>query len=151
VLQEFERIDQRGGVLGAMETMYQRGKIQDESLYYERLKHSGELPIIGVNTYLDPAKEGGVMETPELRRATEDEKRGQIARLRDFQKRHAKEAPGCVGAPADGRAGGREHLRRADERGARGESRSDHEGALRSGRRVPAQLVERTSGRVFSR
>jgi methylmalonyl-CoA mutase len=70
VLQEFERIDQRGGVLGAMETMYQRGKIQDESLYYERLKHSGELPIIGVNTYLDPAKDGGVMETPELRRAT---------------------------------------------------------------------------------
>ena len=96
VLQEFERIDQRGGVLGAMETMYQRGKIQDESLYYERLKHSGELPIIGVNTYLDPAKEGGVMETPELRRATEDEKRGQIARLRDFQKRHAKEAPAAL-------------------------------------------------------
>jgi methylmalonyl-CoA mutase len=96
VLQEFERIDQRGGVLGAMETMYQRGKIQDESLYYERRKHSGELPIIGVNTYLDPAKEGGVMETPELRRATEEEKRGQIARLRDFQKRHAKEAPAAL-------------------------------------------------------
>src|SRR6185503_3001804 len=96
VLQEFERIDQRGGVLGAMETMYQRGKIQDESLYYERLKHSGELPIIGVNTYLDPAKEGGVMETPELRRASEAEKRGQITRLRDFQKRHAAEAPAAL-------------------------------------------------------
>jgi isobutyryl-CoA mutase len=96
VLQEFERIDQRGGVLGAMETMYQRGKIQDESLYYERLKHSGELPIVGVNTYLDPAKEGGVMETPELRRATEDEKKGQIARLRAFQKRHANEAPAAL-------------------------------------------------------
>ncbi len=54
MLEEFERINDRGGVLGAMETQYQRGKIQEESMYYEHLKHSGELPIIGVNTYLNP-------------------------------------------------------------------------------------------------
>jgi methylmalonyl-CoA mutase len=90
VLKEFERIDRRGGVLGAMETQYQRGKIQEESLHYEHLKHSGELPLIGVNTFLDPKTladdwEG---ETPELRRATPEEKMDQIQRLRDFQARH---------------------------------------------------------------
>jgi methylmalonyl-CoA mutase len=92
VLQEFERISERGGVLGAMETGYQRGKIQDESLHYESLKHDGSLPIVGVNTFLDPeaAKDPGPIE---LRRSTEEEKQGQITRLRDFQARHAEEAP----------------------------------------------------------
>ena len=92
VLLEFERISERGGVLGAMETGYQRGKIQDESLTYETLKHDGRLPIIGVNTFRNPeaAGEAGPVE---LRRSSEAEKQGQIARLRDFQARHAEEAP----------------------------------------------------------
>ncbi len=87
VLCEFERISERGGVLGAMETGYQRGKIQDESMLYEHRKHDGSLPIIGVNRFLDPnAKEGST--SIGLSRSTEQEKRSQIARLRDFQQRH---------------------------------------------------------------
>ena len=86
VLAEFERISERGGVLGAMETGYQRGKIQQESLYYEQRKHDGSLPIIGVNTFLsEAAEEHGPIE---LSRATEDEKRSQIERLRKFQQDH---------------------------------------------------------------
>ena len=92
VLEEFERLSERGGVLGAMETGYQRGKIQDESLIYETLKHDGRLPIVGVNTFRNPdgAGEAGPVE---LRRSSEAEKQGQIARLRDFQARHADRAP----------------------------------------------------------
>ena len=86
VLQEFERIAERGGVLGAMETGYQRGKIQEESLHYETLKHTGEYPIIGVNTFLNPEPEDEVV--PELQRSTEDEKQNQINRLREFQARN---------------------------------------------------------------
>ncbi|MGQ0636022.1 MAG: fused isobutyryl-CoA mutase/GTPase IcmF [Planctomycetaceae bacterium] len=93
VLAEFERISLRGGVLGAMETQYQRAKIQEESLHYERLKHSGELPIIGVNAYLNPHAEQALRQPAALTRATYDEKTSQIRRLREFQKRHAKEAP----------------------------------------------------------
>ncbi len=91
VLQEFERLSARGGVLGAMETGYQRGRIQDESLHYETLKHDGTLPIIGVNTFLNPKGET-VPPTIELARSTEEEKQSQIRRLREFQARHAKEA-----------------------------------------------------------
>ena len=88
VLAELERLSDRGGVLGAMETGYQRGRIQDESLLYEQRKHDGSLPIIGVNTFLPP--EGvTVPDTLELRRATEEEKQEQIRRLRDFKARHA--------------------------------------------------------------
>ncbi len=87
VLVEFERLSERGGVLGAMETGYQRGRIQDESLHYETLKHDGTLPIIGVNTFVDP-EAGGVAATPELARSTEDEKKNQIRRLREFHRRH---------------------------------------------------------------
>ncbi|MDX1530425.1 MAG: methylmalonyl-CoA mutase family protein, partial [Rhodothermales bacterium] len=93
VLLEFERINDRGGVLGAMETMYQRGKIQEESLYYEHKKHSGELPIIGVNTFQsngETQEEPGVVP---LMRSTEEEKRRQIANLKAFQARHADRAP----------------------------------------------------------
>jgi len=91
VLAEFDKMSERGGVLGAMETGYQRGKIQDESLYYERLKHDGSLPIVGVNTFRHPEgeDEGGSVE---LARATEDEKQSQLDRLRDFEQRHAGEA-----------------------------------------------------------
>ncbi|MGZ3755812.1 MAG: methylmalonyl-CoA mutase family protein [Mucilaginibacter sp.] len=87
VLTEFKNINDRGGVLGAMETMYQRSKIQEESLYYETLKHSGEYPIVGVNTFLN--KNGSPTITPsEVIRATEEEKQYQIHTLSEFQKRN---------------------------------------------------------------
>ncbi len=87
VLEEFKRINDRGGVLGAMETMYQRSRIQEESLYYETLKHSGEFPIVGVNTFLN--KNGSPTIIPlEVIRATEDEKQFQIEALEAFQKRN---------------------------------------------------------------
>ncbi|MEW9500863.1 fused isobutyryl-CoA mutase/GTPase IcmF [Jeotgalibacillus marinus] len=86
VLQEFERINDRGGVLGAMETQYQRGKIQEESMFYEMKKHTGELPIIGVNTYLNPNPPSEEqMDSMELARATKEEKETQINNLRTFQ------------------------------------------------------------------
>ncbi|MBH0230562.1 fused isobutyryl-CoA mutase/GTPase IcmF [Halobacillus yeomjeoni] len=93
VLQEFERINDRGGVLGAMERQYQRGKIQEESLYYEGKKHSGELPIIGVNTYLNPNPPSEEeIDSMELARASKEEKEHQITELRKFQNSHEKEA-----------------------------------------------------------
>jgi methylmalonyl-CoA mutase len=89
VLSEFDRITERGGVLGAMETMYQRGKIQEESLYYEHQKHTGELPLIGVNTYL--SKDGSPTIIPkEVIRSTNDEKEAQIGTLQNLHK--AKES-----------------------------------------------------------
>ncbi|WP_295181238.1 methylmalonyl-CoA mutase family protein, partial [uncultured Christiangramia sp.] len=85
VLTEFDRITERGGVLGAMETMYQRGKIQEESLYYETLKHNGDYPIIGVNTFLSST--GSPTVTPgEVIRATEEEKEHQIKTLETLHK-----------------------------------------------------------------
>ena len=95
VLKEFERISERGGVLGAMETGYQRGKIQEESLLYETLKHDGSLPIVGVNTFLDP-EAARAPPTPRLQRSTDSEKKNQIKRLRDFQKRHEKASPAML-------------------------------------------------------
>jgi methylmalonyl-CoA mutase len=91
VLQEFERISERGGVLGAMETGYQRGKIQEESLYYETIKHDGSYPIIGVNTFRNPNIQHDEVKI-ELARSTEEEKQGQIKRLRDFQERNARDS-----------------------------------------------------------
>jgi len=95
VLAEFERIAERGGVLGAMETGYQRGKIQDESMHYEMLKHTGEYPIIGVNTFRNP-KGDAVLESLELARSTEEEKQSQLKRLQDFHARHADQAPAML-------------------------------------------------------
>ena len=95
VLSEFEKIADRGGVLGAMETGYQRSKIQEESMHYEMLKHTGEYPIIGVNTFRNP-KGDEVLESLELARSTEDEKQSQLARLADFHQRHAGEAPAML-------------------------------------------------------
>ncbi len=95
VLAEFHRLTDRGGVLGAMERMYQRSKIQEESLYYEELKHSGELPIIGVNTFSKPGGQPAPT-TIELIRSSEEEKADQLRRLRDFQARHADQAPAAV-------------------------------------------------------
>ncbi|MEU0465685.1 methylmalonyl-CoA mutase family protein, partial [Amycolatopsis sp. NPDC006131] len=91
VLTEFDRIAERGGVLGAMETGYQRGRIQDESMLYERLKHEGTLPIVGVNTFRNPHPEEDEVEV-ELARATEEEKQSQLTRLADFQQRQSHDA-----------------------------------------------------------
>jgi len=94
VLQEFERISERGGVLGAMERGYQRGKIQEESIYYEHKKHDGSLPIIGVNTFLNPnPPEVGAIE---LARSTEDEKQSQIKRLREFEMRNEQHTKAAI-------------------------------------------------------
>ncbi|MFE3794764.1 fused isobutyryl-CoA mutase/GTPase IcmF [Nocardia tengchongensis] len=91
VLREFERISERGGVLGAMETGYQRGRIQDESMLYERRKHDGSLPLIGVNTFRNPQEEEH--RVLELARGTEAEKQSQLQRVREFTERHRDEAP----------------------------------------------------------
>ncbi len=92
VLAEFEKIAERGGVLGAMETGYQRSKIQEESLHYEMLKHTGEYPIIGVNTFR-ALHADDAPQAIELARSTEEEKKSQLQRLQDFHARHAHEAP----------------------------------------------------------
>ena len=102
VLAEFDRISERGGVLGAMETGYQRGRIQDESMLYEHRKHDGSLPIIGVNTFRRPDADDGTPDHVELARATEEEKASQLRRVRDFQavaRRRGRGRPG----PAQGR------------------------------------------------
>jgi methylmalonyl-CoA mutase len=90
VLTEFERISERGGVLGAMETGYQRGRIQDESMLYEHRKHDGSLPIVGVNTFRNP--HGEPHRELELARGTEAEKKSQLTRVHDFQTRHRDDA-----------------------------------------------------------
>ena len=95
VLGEFEKIAERGGVLGAMETGYQRGKIQEESMHYEMLKHTGEYPIIGVNAFRNPHADP-VPQHIELARSTEEEKQSQLQRLADFHARHAAEAPAML-------------------------------------------------------
>ena len=95
VLQEFERLADRGGVLGAMETGYQRGKIQDESIYYESRKHDGSLPIVGVNTFLNPAPQEDKTSI-ELARSTVEEKESQLERLAEFHARHAASAPATL-------------------------------------------------------
>ncbi len=92
VLREFERIDERGGVLGAMERGYQRSRIQEESLYYEQQKNTGDMPIIGVNTYLNPDPEEITAGVQEITRATPEEKKAQLDNLRSFQKRNARAA-----------------------------------------------------------
>src|SRR5690606_18517732 len=92
VYKEFESISERGGVLGAMDTMYQRGKIQEESLYYEHKKHDGSLPLVGVNTFLPKEHAGDIVTEIELIRSTPEEKAQQIANVEAFRER------GTVGA-----------------------------------------------------
>ncbi len=95
VLSEFERISERGGVLGAMERMYQRNKIQEESLYYETLKHTGEFPIVGVNTFLN--KNGSPTILPqEVIRSTTEEKEFQINTLKAFHERNTNKSDGML-------------------------------------------------------
>lgn len=95
VLTEFDRITERGGVLGAMERMYQRNKIQEESLHYEHLKHTGDLPIVGVNTFLNP-KGSAVLAPGEVIRSTEQEKQLQIANVTAFKAHHAEVAQAAL-------------------------------------------------------
>ena len=97
VLTEFDRITERGGVLGAMETMYQRSKIQEESLYYETLKHNGEFPIIGVNTFLS-SKGSPTVQPAEVIRATEEEKQAQIDTLENLKAFYNNESPELIEA-----------------------------------------------------
>ncbi|MAV91393.1 MAG: methylmalonyl-CoA mutase [Bdellovibrionaceae bacterium] len=94
VLDEFMRINERGGVLGAMETQYQRSRIQEESLHYETLKHSGELPVVGVNTFVDPEtlKEDYIPPKIEMARASQEEKKQQLDHVLDFQKKNSDPA-----------------------------------------------------------
>jgi methylmalonyl-CoA mutase len=96
VLREFERLSERGGVLGAMETQYQRGKIQDESLHYESLKHRGELPIVGVNTFENPNAGTASARPSLLVRSDDAEKQACLRNLRAFQSRWADEAPAAL-------------------------------------------------------
>jgi methylmalonyl-CoA mutase len=96
VLKEFEAIAERGGVLGAMETGFQRGKIQEESLYYEHRKHDGSYPIVGVNVFRNPHGDASPVKL-ELARSTDAEKESQLERLADFHARHADEAPAALG------------------------------------------------------
>ena len=96
VLAEFDRINERGGVLGAMETGYQRGRIQDESMLYEQRKHDGSLPIIGVNTFRKRDAGDGTPDHIELARATETEKESQLRRVRDFQAAHRSDADAAL-------------------------------------------------------
>ncbi|MFD0690414.1 fused isobutyryl-CoA mutase/GTPase IcmF [Actinomadura fibrosa] len=107
VLREFDAISERGGVLGAMETGYQRGRIQDESMLYEQRKHDGSLPIVGVNTFRAPDAGSGTPQTIELARATEEEKRSQLDRVRAHQAAHREEAAAALAALKDAaRSGG---------------------------------------------
>jgi methylmalonyl-CoA mutase len=98
VYEEFVRISERGGVFGAMDTMYQRGKIQDESLYYEAKKHDGSLPLIGVNTYLPKPGQEEKVDTLELMRSTEAEKEDQITHVETFKTNHAAESSAALAA-----------------------------------------------------
>ncbi len=96
VLAEFDRINERGGVLGAMETGYQRGRIQDESMLYEHRKHDGSLPIVGVNTFLAPTSEDATPQHVELARATEEEKKSQLDGVTSFRETHRTEADAAL-------------------------------------------------------
>ncbi len=96
VFEEFERISERGGVLGAMDTMYQRGRIQDESLYYESMKHDGSLPLIGVNTFLPKEGQEDEVHELELIRSSDDEKHDQISHVRSFQSTHSDDSAAAL-------------------------------------------------------
>jgi methylmalonyl-CoA mutase len=96
VYKEFDRISERGGVLGAMDTMYQRGKIQEESLFYESKKHDGSYPLIGVNTFLPREGQEDEVHSLELIRSSEAEKQDQIRHVREFQQQHAAESAAAI-------------------------------------------------------
>ena len=96
VFKEFDRISERGGVLGAMDTMYQRGKIQEESLYYESKKHDGSYPLVGVNTFLPKKGQEDEVHNLELIRSSETEKQNQISHVTAFQESHSDESRAAI-------------------------------------------------------
>jgi methylmalonyl-CoA mutase len=106
VYREFDRLAERGGVLGAMETMYQRSRIQEESLYYETRKHDGSLPIVGVNTFLGSQQAVDELRGAELIRSTEEEKQDQVTNVRAFLARNAAQRPAALRRLQDTAAGG---------------------------------------------
>ena len=141
VLAEFDRIGERGGVLGAMELGYQRGLIQEESLYYETLKHDGDLPIVGVNTFRNPAcgRVGGDHPRAYTRNGRREAGR---ARGTGALPRHARgRDAGNARTPARGRAPGRQRVRRADGRRARLLPRPDHPDPVRGRREISPEYV----------
>ncbi len=143
VLAELERLSDRGGVLGAMETGYQRGRIQDDSMAYEQAKHDGSLPIVGVNTFTAPSASTADSgpERLELARATEEEVVGQIERLADFHRapyRRARPRPGC---PSPGRIVRRQRLRVPHGNGEERLTGRDHPDPLRGRWGLPSQCV----------
>ena len=140
VLAEFDSISERGGVLGAMETGYQRGRIQDESMLYEQRKHDGSLPIVGVNTFLNPNADDEPP-TVELARATEDEKKSQLDRVQAFQKEHRSEATEAIAPTQGGGHVRRERLRRADGGRAGLLAATGDRGVLRGRRSIPKERL----------
>ncbi len=149
VLAEFRAISERGGVLGAMERMYQRSKIQDESLYYETLKHDGRLPLIEVNTFLDPAGSPTVS-PPEVIRATTEEKDNAIAVRDAFRQAQCRPGAGRPGRSAPGGPGRRQHLRGADGSLQGRHPRPDLGHPLPGRRPVPAEHVESSAAKPSS-
>ena len=143
VLGEFERISERGGVLGAMETGYQRGKIQEESLHYEMLKHTGEYPIVGVNTFRNPHGDAAA----QAGRAAALDRGGKAEPARPPRRLPRAPRRGGAGDAAPPSADGdrqRQRVRGADRRGARVLARADHRCAVRGRRAVPPQHVRST-------
>ena len=142
VLAEFDRITERGGVLGAMETGYQRGRIQDESMLYEQRKHDGTLPIIGVNTFLDPHRRAATGRRVELARGTEAEKQSSSTGSPTSTRRHARRGAGGARPAAQGGRRRRGNVFDALMDAARVLlARPDHRGVLRGGRAVPPQRL----------
>ena len=140
VYKEFESIAERGGVLGAMETMYQRGKIQEESLHYETRKHDGTLPIVGVNTFLNDATPRANTRSAPLFRASDEEQRAQVTAVQAFQARHAAEAPEALRRFRPW-LGGWQRIRRAARDRAGLFAGSDLARAIRSRRPIPPPHV----------
>ena len=143
VLAEFERITERGGVLGAMETGYQRGKIQEESMHYEMLKHTGEYPIVGVNTFRNPHGDAAA----EAGRAAALDRGGKAEPARPprrLPRAPRRRGAGDAAPPAADGDRQRQRLRGADRRGARLLARPDHRCAVRGRRAVPAEHVRST-------
>ena len=141
VLAELDSINERGGVLGAMETGYQRGRIQDESMLYEHRKHDGSLPIIGVNTFRGP--DADVPPTVELARSDDVEKREQIDRLRDVPGAPCLRASRGAAAPPGRRARRRQPVRRPDGRRPVLLAGRDHRRPVRGRRQLPPQRLTR--------
>ena len=142
VLQEFERINDRGGVLGAMETQYQRGKIQDESMYYEMKKHSGGLPIIGVNTYLNPNPPSeDSIDKMELARASKEEKRAADCQSKGVSEQTWRSDLTCACTAEGHSSQQRQYFCGVNGNGQNGKPWANYPGSLRSRRAIPPQYV----------